>query len=87
MVKITHRSRGLIILVNASADANPECRKNPCETNQDTSKATCFPSYSPHCPHECVDGENLVRRVSTVLMPKGIKRIDEPVCSGQAQVD
>jgi len=61
-VEITHRCRGFIILVNARANANPECDKNGYEDNQAKSKAASFQPYSPQSRHECVNGENLVRR-------------------------
>ena len=61
-VAITHRCRGFIILVNAGANASPECDKNSYEDNQAKSKAASFQSYSPQSRYECVNGENLVRR-------------------------
>ena len=61
-VEISHRCRGFIMLVNASANANPERVKSDYEGNQEKAKAASFQSYSPQSRHECVDGENLVRR-------------------------
>ena len=49
------------MLVNASANANPERHKNGYEDNQAKSKAASFQPYSPQSHHECVNGENLVR--------------------------
>ena len=60
-VEMTHRCRGVVILVNASANANPECDKSGYEDNQPKSKAASFQSYSPQSRHECVNGKNLVR--------------------------
>jgi hypothetical protein len=58
---ITHRCRDFIILMNASADANPESNKTEYKEDHKDSEAACFQSYSPQSGHECVDGENLVR--------------------------
>ena len=44
MFETTHRSRGFIMLVDASTDANPERRKDECEDNQAKSKAARFRS-------------------------------------------
>ena len=61
-VEITHRCRGFIILMSPRANASPECDKNSYEDNEEKSKAASFQSYSPQSRHECVNGENLVRR-------------------------
>ena len=60
--EITHRCRGFIMLVNARANANPERVKSDYEGNQAKTKAASFQTYSPQSRHECVKGENLVRR-------------------------
>ena len=60
-MEITHRCRGFIMLVNASANTNPERAKNGYENNQEKSKAASFQPYSPQSRHECVNGKNLVR--------------------------
>ena len=60
-MEITHRCRGFIMLVNASANSNPERVKNGYENNQAKSRAASFQSYSPQGRHECVNSENLVR--------------------------
>jgi len=61
-VEISHRCRGFEILVNASANADPERVKTDYEGNQAKSKAASFQSYTPHSRHKCVNGKNLVRR-------------------------
>ena len=61
-VEITHRCRDFVMLVSARANGNPECDKNGYEDNQEKSKPAGFQSYSPQSRHECVNGENLVRR-------------------------
>ena len=70
-VEITHRCRGFEILVNASANANPERDKNGYEDNQAKSKAASFQPYSPQSPHECVNGKNLVRHGISCAYDKG----------------
>jgi hypothetical protein len=59
---MTDRSRACIVLVNASTNANGKRTIGAYKANQASSKASCSQSYSPQSGHECVDGENLVRK-------------------------
>src|SRR6266850_3537586 len=59
-VEMTDRSRGSIILVNASTNASGERTIGTYKANQANSQAARFQSYSPQSRHECVDGETLV---------------------------
>jgi len=62
--EITHGCRDFIILVDPTADANPECNEYPNEAYNLESKATCFDSYPPQSCYERVDSKYLLRRVS-----------------------
>jgi hypothetical protein len=57
---MTDRSRGCIILVNASTNASEERAIGAYKADQADSKAACVQSYSPQSGYECVDGEKLV---------------------------
>ena len=67
------------MLVNARANANPERVKSDYEGNQAKTKAASFQAYSPQSRHECVNGENLVRRcISCASEQKTLQERDKP---------
>jgi hypothetical protein len=57
--EMTHGCRDFIILVDPTADANPECNEYPNEAYNLKSKATCFDSYPPQSCYERVDSKYL----------------------------
>ena len=61
---MTHRCRRIIILVNASADRNPERNENASEADQANSNATRFQANLPNSRYEGVDSEKLVGCIS-----------------------
>jgi hypothetical protein len=60
-VEMTDRSRGSVILVNASTNSSGERAIGAYKADQANSKAACSQAHSPQSGHECVDGENLVK--------------------------
>jgi len=67
---MTDRSRGCIVLVNASTNASGERTIGAYKANQANRKAACFQSYSPQSGHECVDSENLVKMYIILLVTR-----------------
>jgi hypothetical protein len=73
---MTYGCGSFIILVSASASADPNRNESASESYHAKGKATCLRTYTPQSRYKCVDRKALAKCAPVVPRPKDTRKGD-----------